>query len=475
MQDANFFTPGYGDQVEQQNIERQRKMAEMLRGQATTPEEGKMVSGHFVAPSWTQQLAKVLQGYSSGVMQQGADEKQTAMAKALGDRNQADTSSFMQAMQGSPARTQAPATPVDDNGVPNIPAQFDAIAPDRNKALEIASRSSSPMLQGYSKAMIEQLMKTPENPFSKVDAKDFTPESLKAFSASGGKDYTLLDPVRKMENINGVAVNPFGLKAGTVLPQDPNALFNRGPDGQAALNQQVFDAKRALAKSGASNMNTTVSMAGPENEYNKTVGKGLADTGLALVDAAKGAPEIVRNAQMIRAALDKGAITGTGANARLAVQKALETSGIVGPGKAADTQALMAGLGKLTLSGIKTSGLGGGNGFTDKDRTFLQSAISGEIDSTPENLRRVADLSERVATATHAKGQKVLQRWGSNPSLGAVAQDSVIDPLPSGVASNTGPAQTFDALPNPSEFNGKRMRAPDGTIIRSNGKSWIKE
>ena len=114
----------------------------------------------------------------------------------------------------------------------------------------------------------------------------------------------------------------------------------------------------------------------------------------------------------------------------MALQKALETIGMVGEGKAADTQTLISGLSKLTLAGVKTSGLGAGNGFTDKDREFLSSAISGTIDSTPSNLRRVADLSERIARANHAKGASVLNRWKNNPSLGAVAQDSMIDAIP---------------------------------------------
>lgn len=230
-----------------------------------------------------------------------------------------------------------------------------------------------------------------------------------------GKDDRLIDPLNFKELV-GAAPEKI----------DYNKPFLN--DGKPNFPYQQF--KLRDSRSGAANTNNTISVAGPENKFNQVVGEGLGKESLASIDLAKGSSEIVRNAQSIRQALNNGAITGTGANSRLAVQKALETAGIVGPGQAASTQELIAGLGKLTLAGVKTSGLGSGNGFTDKDREFLQGTISGTVESTPENIRRVADLSERVATANHQKGSKVLERLKNNPALKNVAQDTQIDPLP---------------------------------------------
>jgi hypothetical protein len=340
------------------------------------------------------------------------------MAKAMQERNQADTSAFMQAMQGAPAREQAPVTPVDDNGVANIPAQFDAVAPDRNKALAIASGSSSPALQGYGRAMIEQLLKTPDNPFSKVDPKDFTGESLKAFAASGGKDYTSLVPVRKMENISGVAVDMYGQKAGAVLPQDPNALFTRGADGQATLNQPVFQAKQNLARSGASNVTVNT-----EKGYAGEIAKGLAGQDLASIDAARSAGDRIQNAQGIKKLLDQNPITGTGAEARLSVTKALSTAGLIDGKQVKSTEDLGSLLASSTLDAIKTSGLGSGQGFTDKDRAFLERAKSGNLEINAGTLRTLADLNEKAARASITRGREVAKRLQGNPIMGTVGQD----------------------------------------------------
>ena len=229
--------------------------------------------------------------------------------------------------------------------------------------------------------------------------------------------------------------------------------------------------KMEMAKAGATNVSNSVSVAGPENKYNQVIGEGLAKDSLATVEIAQAAPEVVANAQMIRNAIKGGAITGTGAAARYTLQKALETAGVVGPGKAANTQALMAGLGKLTLSGIKTSGLGGGNGFTDKDRAFLQSAVSGEIDSTPENLLRVADMSERIARANHKKGTDITSRWQGNKALGPVVQDTQIAPLPEAAQSQSA---AMPSLPPAQAHKGRTIRdTATGKMLQSNGMSWV--
>lgn len=241
------------------------------------------------------------------------------------------------------------------------------------------------------------------------------------------------------------------------------------PEYRAALQRL---GQKTTTHQPAANVNNTVSIAGPENKYNQIVGEGLGKAGLDTVEAAKAAPEVVRNARMVRGAIEAGAITGTGAEARLAVQKALETAGLVGPGKAANTQALMAGLGKITLASIKSSGLGAGQGFTNTDREFLQQASSGTIDSTPENLLRVAELSERVATSSYQKGEKVLERWRGDPALRAVAQDTQLDPIPE--QAQSGPAMS--SLPPAQAHKGRVIRdTTTGKLLTSNGMTWVEK
>lgn len=393
--------------VEQQDISRQRKMADILREQSMQAPQGQMIGNQFVAPSMTQGLARVLQSYMGAKLNKDLDAKERGIYQAQRTQGAQDMSSMIDALRGTPAVAKGFDGNNDDLGSAGVPA----VAPDANKAMSIGMGSQHPMANALAAKLMEQQFKPAEGVnINGQLVNKFTGAPMGSQIPKQGEAFTLGDT---RYDANGKPI---------VNSPDLSKPFTR--DGLPNIPVQRFEMSKS--KAGAS----TVNVAAPENKYNQIVGEGLGKEGLALVDAAKAAPEVVRNAQMIRAALDKGAITGTGAETRLSVQKALETAGVVGKGKAASTEELMAGLGKLTLAGIKTSGLGAGNGFTNADREFLSSAISGQISGTKENLKRVADLSERVAIATHQKGQKVLERWSQNPALKGVAQDTSIDPLP---------------------------------------------
>lgn len=420
--------------AQQYKLQRAQQYAQALQQQQAQDAQGpagEMVSGHYI-PTFNglKSLGTAFMARNAG---DEAGSQQQALAEALRNRNNQDMTDFMAAAKGTPAIT----LPEGEAG-PVAPAQ----APDLVKALKIGMNSSNPMLQNVAGTMFSQQFAPKLPKWEKADRPDG-----KGGVTSGFVDVNSPNPwgtfqegghqPAKREFVNGQGVNPYTSEAsGPVIPKQADAP-NMGadlviPDGQGGWipNAPVITAKKSIQKAGAINLNNTISVAGPENKYNADIGGGLAKESLDLVAAAKNAPSVVANARSIKTAIENGAITGTGADTRLAVQKALETAGIIGEGKAATTQQLMSGLGKLTLSGIKTSGLGGGNGFTDKDREFLNAAMSGQLSDTKENLLRVADLSERAAVATHQKGAKVLDRWKNDKALAPVAQDSQLDPIP---------------------------------------------
>ena len=113
---ANLYAPGFDDQVELQTLERQRKMADLLRQQSLQPLQGDMVGGHYVAPSWTQGLAKMLQARQASQMDSGIDEKQKALAAALENRRTEEYAKVMPLLTGTPGQTTATAAPLDESG-----------------------------------------------------------------------------------------------------------------------------------------------------------------------------------------------------------------------------------------------------------------------------------------------------------------------------------------------------------------------
>ena len=74
------------------------------------------------------------------------------------------------------------------------------------------------MLAGLSQQEIQALMPAKaENPFGKVDPKDYTPESVRKFAMTN--NFADLVPARKVEFVDGRAVDPFNTAPGTVIPQ----------------------------------------------------------------------------------------------------------------------------------------------------------------------------------------------------------------------------------------------------------------
>lgn len=101
------------------DIERQKKIAELLRKQVQAP-EGQMVSGHFVKPSWTQYLAPLLAAYQSGKIGKEVDSAEAGLTSAQSNQAAKWRSSLPQATAAIPQQTEPYMAPGID-GPENIP------------------------------------------------------------------------------------------------------------------------------------------------------------------------------------------------------------------------------------------------------------------------------------------------------------------------------------------------------------------
>lgn len=84
MFDPNAPLPNFDVQAE--SASRQRKMAELLRKKAdsSSAPQGNMVSGIYVAPSWTQYLAPLLDKYQAGEADRGASKAEDDLNVIMG-------------------------------------------------------------------------------------------------------------------------------------------------------------------------------------------------------------------------------------------------------------------------------------------------------------------------------------------------------------------------------------------------------
>jgi hypothetical protein len=252
-----------------------------------------------------------------------------------------------------------------------------------------------------------------------------------------------IDPFRAMEVEQKFKKAPIKLGAGeSLLSPDTYAPIYTAPEKDsvpASVKEYQFavgqgfkgsfaDFEMAKRRAGASSTNVSVNT---DKSYFGNVAEGLAKVDVGAIDAGRSAPERVASARRVKEVLATNPITGTGAEARLGLNRALATAGLIDGTTVANTEVLASTLASQTLDAIKTSGLGSGQGFTDKDRAFLERAKSGNIEMTPQALATLADLNERAAIASIRRANSVIGKLRQSPQSGAMGQALDMIPEPS--------------------------------------------
>jgi len=191
------------------------------------------------------------------------------------------------------------------------------------------------------------------------------------------------------------------------LQAERDALIKKNPKDPliAEYNARI---KQITTHPSPSVTNVNVST---EKAYGGALASGLAKSDIEMRDAALSAPDAANNANKILEVLSKGnIIAGPGAEWKLKAAKLFNIVGKNNDELIANTEQLQKGLAAQTLDSIKTSGLGAGAGFTNADRDFLEKARSGNIEMTPETLRRTAELAHKSAQGTASKWNARVQQ-----------------------------------------------------------------
>lgn len=142
-------------------------------------------------------------------------------------------------------------------------------------------------------------------------------------------------------------------------------------------------------------------------KYGETFGTQIAERDANMLDAARQAPTLASDAnRILDLANNPNVFTGSLAQVKLNVARALGVVGADTNEVVANTEQLIAAAGQSTLNAIKGAGLGTGQGFTDKDLAFLRDIAGGKITFTKETLSELARLQYKVA-------EKAAGAWGS--------------------------------------------------------------
>jgi hypothetical protein len=171
---------------------------------------------------------------------------------------------------------------------------------------------------------------------------------------------------------------------------------------------QVSSKTGKVSELGGGGVSVTVPVSlSTEKKYGEAFATQVAQEDVKLRDAALSAPDSLRTIETTKKLLDEGKVfTGAFANKRLAIAAAGKSLGLTGKTTdelIANTEQLFASRAKATLDNVKNSGLGAGQGFTDKDREFLEKAVLGNIEFSIDSLKRQIEIEEKVANGTIRK------------------------------------------------------------------------
>lgn len=388
---ASMLEPGdYESQLA--SIERQRKIADAMTGNAlnSSVRQGSMVSGHYIPPAWGDAVADVLGAYLGKKKSKELDE-QTEDAKAQYQTGLGDAvKDYLRTKEGYSQST--PLTEVTADGSVGAPVQ-EQVAGDPTAAIVNAMTSQYKPLQALGQAEMSQMGKqrlSQKDILGLAGENKYDPNSVREAALTG--DITKLRPAMKEHVVNGQLVRngdngPAVTFDGRDKFADPGQVAV-GPDGRPIIGQKNLATNEAKFAAGGTTVNVDTGKKGAD-AFATTANEAAAKRLVESSEAAKKAQQSYEIFSNAKAMLPQSG-SGTGAELVLGAKKLAQALGAPIDDSITSTEQVSAALGQAVLDNSKL--LGSGNGFTDKDREFLQNIVLGKITLDAQTLRRAVDL-----------------------------------------------------------------------------------
>ena len=170
--------------AEQQDLNRQQRMAQMLMQQGQQAPQGQMISGRYVAPNIFQNLASLAQTGAGAYLQSKGDERALDLAKKLREEGKVETQRLMSVLAGTPEREQVTemAGPYGMSGagqnvpMPTATQTIPAQPGNVNLALAEAMNMSSPQAKALIPTLVQRALPEPIKPTTEMQNYNFAVE-----------------------------------------------------------------------------------------------------------------------------------------------------------------------------------------------------------------------------------------------------------------------------------------------------------
>lgn len=425
-------------ELEQQQLADRLRRAQMW--QESQAPQGQMVSGHYVAPSITQHLARGLRQYLGDKEEGAVQQEQKAL---VGRREQAIADAlrgFTEKSQGQPADVLAEglAGPVRPAQAPDMQGAFAQLmeAPDeRLRTAGIQGQLSLAQQQAEmqrKQAEQQRLMGILQNSTpQQAIAAGVPAETVKNYyeSRNFGRDEV------KFEDVGGEKVpvtkfgdRPQGVQSLTKTGNPFADLVVRGPDGQIVPNQPLVNAKSTVGAASRAQVNVDArNFHTQESEQSKIYGKQLGEMRGAITQAGYDAPGKLARLDRMEQLLT-GIDGGAAAPAMADIASVANSLGIKIDPKLGNKQAAEA-LAREMAGSLRQPGTGP---MTDKDfDNFLKQvpSLSKTADGRREIIGTMRAAIERDQRASQFAREYARQNNG-------VIDDNFFDSLSSFYAQN---------------------------------------
>jgi len=324
-----------------QELARSQRLAQLLT--ASPAAEGQMVSGRYVPPSWTQQLAGLVNAGTGAYFANKSENQQQELAKKLRQGEQTAMADFMEQKKANPELAYS-----------NL--YTNPVASAAQRELAFKKMSEGPMKLGAEESLVDQFSYKP---------------------VATGAEKTAPD-VRTAAQMLGIRGAPE-----TWNPQQTQAVAN-----------QVMAMKKATAPNVSVNA---------KNKFAGGFGEKASGGAYDMYTSALAAPQQIENSKRTIELVNSGALTGPTADVALQAAKIFNIAGADNADTIKQTELLAANRGKALLASVKQSGLAGSAGLTEGERRFLTDAEGGRITLSGPTLKAMAGLEIKLAVQNQKK------------------------------------------------------------------------
>jgi hypothetical protein len=390
MADIGTLTPD--QMLQQQQILRQQKMAEMLMQQGMQQPQSQMVGGRYVAPSLTQNLAQLANVYMGQRGIEKANQAQIDLAKAIRQGETEAFADFEKIRRGTPAvegGIYGPDNTLTMQTTPDMIGPQGELTSQYRKVAPVAGVAPNPQA-AYANLYA--------NPKASQRQRDFAFSKMTEGPIKVGPEDVLLEAGTFKPLYQGAGKQPDVIKYAIAvgrLPADPKSWTAE----EAAYAKQLVESKTSA---GAS-----------KYDFGNMINKSLSDVAPMLVaskTATSGAIQQADAANRIIQSLDTNKIfTGAGANQKLQMAQIGQMLGVTGNRTeeiVANTRQAIQGLAQLTLQGRKQ--MRGEGAITESEGALAQRAMSGDVSLTAGELRILANAAKRSAKFTYDQHQSMM-------------------------------------------------------------------